>query len=186
MKFNLIVAIAVLLTAGTASAQVNFGIKGGLNLYTLGGDNNDAADIKAGFHLGVLGHIHMSPHFALQPEVVFSTQGAKSESNDDKLDLNYVNVPLMFQYMFDNGFRLEAGPQLGFLTSAKFEGEDVKDNLNDVDFGIGLGASYINPASGFGVDARYNHGLTNINENDVVDSFNRGFQLGVFYQFSHN
>jgi hypothetical protein len=186
MKFNLIVAIAVLLSVGTVTAQnVNIGIKGGVNLYTLGGDNDEGFETKAGYHIGLLGHIHMGPHFALQPEVVFSAQGAKSESNEDvHLDLNYVNVPLMFQYMFNNGFRLQAGPQLGFLVSADLEGDDVKDDLNGVDFGIGLGTSYISP-SGFGVDARYNHGLTNINENDGFDSFNRGFQLGVFYQFKH-
>ena len=186
MKFNLIMTIALLLTAGMTYAQqpVNIGIKGGLNLYTLGGDNDEASETKAGFHLGLLGHIHMAEHFALQPEVVFSAQGTKNENNDDELDLNYINVPVMFQYMFDNGFRLQAGPQVGFLVTAESEGDDVKDNLNGVDFSVGLGASYIS-ASGFGLDARYNHGLTNINENEDNDLFNRGFQLGVFYQFQH-
>ncbi len=187
MKFNLILLVAVMMV-GTATAQsVNIGIKGGLNLYTISGDNDGNNSYKPSFHIGLLGHIHMSDKFALQPELVFSGQGTKYtlNGNDVNLNLNYVNVPLMFQYMFDNGFRLQAGPQVGFLVSAEADGNDVKDNLKGVDFGAGIGASYVNPASGFGFDARYNYGLSNINENDASDSFNRGFQLGVFYLFKH-
>lgn len=188
MKFKLIVVIAALMIAGTAHAQhVNIGIKGGLNLYTISGDNDGDYSIKPSFHIGLLGHIHLADNFALQPELVFSAQGTKYESNgeDFNLNLNYINVPVLFQYMFDNGFRLQAGPQVGFLVSAEANDVDVKDNLQGVDFGLGLGASYVNPASGFGFDARYNHGLSNINENDGFDSYNRGFQLGVFYLFKH-
>jgi hypothetical protein len=185
MKFNLITVIALITMVGTTSAQsVNIGIKGGLNLYSVSGDNDASNETKASFHIGLLGHIHMASNFALQPEVVFSSQGTKY-GNDLELELNYVNVPLLFQYMFDNGFRLQAGPQLGFLVSAKANGAEVKNSFNGVDLGLGMGASYVNPASGFGVDVRYNHGLSNINENDNVESFNRGFQLGVFYLFKH-
>ena len=62
---------------------------------------------------------------------------------------------------------------------------DIKDDLETVDFALGLGAGYVNPGSGFGVDARYNLGLSNINDNSSVKSTNRGFQLGVFYLFGH-
>jgi hypothetical protein len=185
MKFNLLTVLLACMIIGTASAQsVNIGIKGGLNIYTLSGDNDASNDYKPSFHIGLLGHIHMSKSFALQPELVFSAQGTKYV-DDQNYDLNYVNVPLLFQYMFDNGFRLQAGPQVGFLVSAEMDGTDVKDNLNGIDFGIGIGASYINPASNFGFDVRYNHGLSSINENENIDSYNRGFQLGVFYLFKH-
>lgn len=185
MKSNLIAVLLVFMIIGTTSAQsFNLGIKGGLNLYTIGGDNDGSYDYKPSFHIGLLGHIHMSDNFALQPELVFSAQGAKY-GGDQKLDLNYINVPVLFQYMFDNGFRLEAGPQVGFLVSAEADGTDIKDNFDGTDVGIAIGMSYVNPASNFGYDVRYNHGLTNINENDNVDAYNRGFQLGVFYLFKH-
>lgn len=185
MKFNLIAVLLACMITGAASAQsVNIGIKGGLNLYTIGGDSDEFYDYKPSFHIGLLGHIHLADNFALQPELVFSAQGAKYES-DQKLNLNYINVPVLFQYMFDNGFRLQAGPQVGFLVSAEADGTDIKDNLNGTDFGISFGASYVNPESNFGFDARYNHGLSNFSENEDIDAFNRGFQLGVFYLFKH-
>ena len=192
MKRYLIMALAFMLMAGTINAQhVNLGVKGGLNLYNIQNDNGAKYDSKAGFHLGLLGHIHLSKHFAMQPELVYSQQGAKytTSGTETKIDLGYINIPVMFQYMFDNGFRIEAGPQLGIMVNAESETNGVETELNDnlaaIDFALGAGLGWIHTPSGFGVDARYNFGLTNINENSSVKSSNRGFQLGVFYQFKH-
>jgi hypothetical protein len=186
MKFNFITIIALVMLAGAASAQpVNIGIKGGLNLHTVNNNNTEPSySNKPSFHLGLLGHIHMGDQFGLQPEIVFSRQGARYDNNLT-LDLNYFNVPILFQYMFDNGFRLQAGPQIGVLAGAKADGVDVKNEYKGGDFGLTFGASYVNPASGFGVDARYNAGLSDINESDAISAYNRGFQLGVFYLFKH-
>ena len=192
MKLYFSVAIASLLMIGSVSAQsVNFGIKGGLNVYNVSVDDESEYDSKTGLHVGFLGHIHLNKQWALQPELLYSAQGAKFTSNgiESKLKLDYINVPILFQYMFDNGFRLEAGPQVGFLVGAKTEANDVsvdvKDQLKGVDFSLGLGLGYIHVPSGFGVDARYNLGLSNISEDDDNKSMNRGFQLGIFYQFQH-
>jgi hypothetical protein len=192
MKFYLITAMAAILVTGTVTAQhVNFGIKGGVNLYNIRHDNNTTADYSTGLYLGVLGHIHMADHFAIQPEIVFSTQGANYliANTNTKVNLNYVNFPLLFQYMFDNGFRLQAGPQIGFLINARSRvgttTTDAMHNYNSVDVGASFGMSYVHPPSGFGFDARYNVGISNINERGSVSSNNRGAQLGVFYLFKH-
>jgi hypothetical protein len=185
MKLNLITVLALFITVGTASAQTfNLGIKGGLNVYTISGTNEGSYDAKPSFYIGLLGHIHIADHFAIQPEAVFSSQGAKYGDNLN-LNLNYVNMPLLFQYMFDNGFRFQGGPQLGILVGAKADGNEVKTNFKAADIGLTIGASYVHPPSGFGVDARYNHGLSNISDNDSSDAYNRGFQVGVFYLFKH-
>ena len=192
MKRYVSMALAFMFITGTINAQhVNLGVKGGLNLYNIQNDNGAKYDSKAGFHLGLLGHIHLSKHFAMQPELVYSQQGAKYTTSgvETKIDLGYINIPVMFQYMFDNGFRIQAGPQLGIMVNAESETNGVETELNDnlaaIDFALGAGLGWIHVPSGFGVDARYNFGITNINENSSVKSSNRGFQLGVFYQFKH-
>lgn len=192
MKFRLTVAIAAILMTTQANAQhVNIGVKGGLNLYNINNSNGVEYDTKAGVNFGLLGHIHLAKHVAFQPELVYSAQGAKYTigGTETKKNLNYINVPLLVQYMFDNGFRLEAGPQMGFLASAHSKtGDiktDIKDDLKKVDVAVALGVSYVHPPTGFGVDARYNLGLTDINDNSSVKSTNRGFQIGVFYLFKH-
>lgn len=192
MKFFATAAMAAMLFTISAKAQhVNIGIKGGLNVYNINNDNNSEYDAKVGFNVGLLGHIHLAKQLAFQPELVYSAQGAKFKTLgvETKLNLDYINVPMLIQYMFDNGFRIQAGPQVGFLVSAKAKvGDtkvDVKDNLKTVDFGLGAGLGYVDPKSGFGIDARYNLGLSNINENNTAKSYNRGLQVGVFYLFNH-
>lgn len=192
MKFYLSATIALFLLVGNVSAQhANIGIKGGLNVFNINNDNGSKYDPKVGFNLGLLGHIHLSKQVALQPEILYSGQGAKYTvaGTDVKINLDYVNVPVLLQYMFDNGFRLEVGPQVGFLVGAKSKigstNTDIKNNLKSVDFALAGGIGYVHPATGFGVDLRYNLGLININENTSVKSTNRGLQVGVFYLFGH-
>ena len=186
MKFFIGLLTAILIS-GVAGAQninspkghVNLGVKGGINMYNIHSDNNITYNQVTGYYFGLLGHVHINSQWALQPELVYSKQG--TEYGDVKYNMDYVNVPVMLQYMFDNGFRIQAGPQLGILVSA-----DNKADLNPIDFGVGFGASYIVPTTGFGIDARYNLGLSDINKDVAVNSTNRGFQLGVFYIFGHN
>ena len=164
--------------------DTHFGLKAGLNISSLDVDRGADYDAKAGFYVGALAHMHLSPHFAAQPEIVFSTQGG--QYHDVKWKINYLNVPVLFQYMAGNGFRLQTGAQLGFAVSSKVESGDVEvDNNDDVktfDFSWSFGASYIG-AQGLGVDARFNLGITNIYEPDVPEVRNRVFQVGIFYQF---
>jgi len=195
MKF-LIGLVTAILISGITSAQhgnapagnISLGIKGGVNVYNVHNDNDIKYDPRTGYHFGLLGHIHFDNQFAIQPEIVYSAQGAKI--GDTKYNLDYVNVPVLFQYMFDNGFRLQAGPQAGFLLSAKSKYNntttDNKEDLKPIDLCASIGASYVVPSTGFGIDARYNLGLNNINKNSTVNSTNRGLQLGVFYIFGHN
>jgi Outer membrane protein beta-barrel domain len=202
MKFYLSIAMAIILMTGTVNAQhskqkVNIGIKGGLNIFTIHNSDGQEYDPKAGFHAGLIAHIHLSRQLALQPEIVYSSEGAKytidglSESNHYTINLGYINMPVMLQYMFDNGFRFQAGPQIGVLVHAKSKSEtnntssDVKDNYKTFAFSLGAGVGYVHPPTGFGIDARFNLGLSDINENSNIESTNRGFQLGVFYLFNH-
>jgi hypothetical protein len=182
MKFFIGLITAILIT-GVASAQhgnapagqVNLGIKGGLNMYNIHNDDNTSYDQITGYNFGLLGHIHINSQWAVQPELVYSLQGAKNQK------LGYINVPVLLQYMFDNGFRIQAGPQVGFLVSA-----DNKDDYNSIDFALSVGVSYVVPSTGFGIDLRYNHGLSDITKSSDVKSTNRGIQLGLFYIFGHN
>lgn len=191
MKRILSVALVAIFLSTSATAQnVNIGVKAGVNVFNLEDENDFDYKSRTNFNGGLLGHIHLGPQFGLQPEVMFSGQGAKSKAlgTDAELKLSYINVPVLFQYMFDNGFRLQAGPQVGFLVKAESEigdvENDVKDDFKTVDFAVTAGVSYVHPPSGFGVDARYNLGLTDITEG-AGDLKNKGFQVGVFYLFKH-
>ncbi|MDQ3190869.1 MAG: PorT family protein [Bacteroidota bacterium] len=191
MKFYLILAMSTITLIGTVGAQhINLGVKGGANLYNIHNGNGTRHDSKFGFHAGLLGHIHINKHFGLQPEVYYSNQGAKHTfaNNVTYFNLNYINVPVLFQYMVGDGLRFQAGPQLGFLVNSESKHNDVvvdhNRKLNSLDYGITLGMSYVFK-SNFGIDARYNTSLSNIYADSSVNSTNKGFQIGLFYLIKH-
>jgi len=188
MKKLLAVAVVILFFLSTTNAQqTNFGIKAGYNSSSVQISDGVDYDSKSGLHIGGLAHIHVTEHFAVQPELVFSCQGG--ERTNSKLKLNYINIPVLGQYMVSNGFRLQTGPQIGFLVSAEQEFGDVEvdvdDTYNSVDFSWSFGAGYIFD-SGLGIDLRYNLGLNNISDDSDFEAKNRVFQAGIFYQFKNN
>jgi len=120
---------------------------------------------------------------------VISTQGSKTqfvfedESFDVKLNMTYINLPILAQYN-TGGFVIETGPQVGFLMSAKMKADegdavDVKDDFKGIDFSWAIGAGYVSQ-SGFGVNARFNLGLSSVAEGDAKVK-NSVIQVGVSY-----
>jgi hypothetical protein len=190
MKKTVIFTATLFFMLNAKAQTAHFGIKAGLNASSLNTNpSNSDMQTKIGFNAGFLAHIHTgSEIWAIQPEIYYSDEGAKSKSNsDNKINLGYINVPVLVQYMFDNGFRIEAGPQVGFLASAKSkEGStstDIKDNMKGATFSIPVGLGYLT-SSGLGFDARYNFGISNINKSDASKVHSNVFQFGLFYQFS--
>ena len=110
MKKICVFVMFVLAATASFAQDPKFGIKGGINLSKLANHPNEN-DWRLGFNAGLLSHIHVTPAFSLQPEVVYSSQGAKFENfvngQDLNLKLNYVNIPVLLQYNFNNGFRLQ-------------------------------------------------------------------------------
>ena len=185
MKKVLLSAVAVMAFMSVSAQETRFGVKAGLNLSTLTGDAEDAKSL-VGFQVGGFAEIKLTDKFAIQPEVLFSTQGAKFDGfgGDYKTELNYINVPVLAKYFITEAFSVEAGPQIGFLVSAKEEGEDIKDFTKSVDFGFNLGAGY-NFTENLSVGLRYNLGLSNIIDSEEGDAKvkNSVFGLSVGYKF---
>jgi hypothetical protein len=189
MKIHLLTLAALLfLWVGSASAQnINIGTKIGLNSYTINSGNNSGVDSRIGIHAGLLGHIHLNHQFALQPEIMYSMQGAKL--GNTTIELDYINVPLLVQYMFNNGFRMQAGPQVGVLINSRARNNvsvNISDSYKPVDVGLSFGVGFIHSATSLGIDLRYNLGLTDISKTSAVESTNRGLQVGIFYLFDHH
>lgn len=184
MKKLLIVA-AITLVGIAANAQVTYGVKAGLNIANLTGDTEGLGlSSLASFNAGALVNIPVSSQFSVQPEVVYSAEGAKADGG--KIALNYVNIPVLFQYN-NSGFFGELGPQLGILTSAKVKPDDgddydLKDQLKSTNFSLAFGAGY-KLANGLGFNARYNLGLSNIADSDDGTLKSNAFQVGAFYTF---
>lgn len=181
MKKLLLSAFAICAFAFTTNAQeVTFGAKGGLNLSTIVGDASNVSYI-IGAHIGGMAEISISDKFAVQPEVLFSMQGAKDDYAS--LNMNYINLPVMAKYFVTEEISIEAGPQIGVLMSAKYDGEDIKDGYSSLDYGLNFGAGY-KMESGLNFSLRYSLGLANINDTDRVTNINAVMQASVGYFFN--
>lgn len=183
-----------LLTVNLAMAQeAHFGLKAGLNAAMLTVKDQGETEIKPGLHAGGLAHIHLARQFAIQPELLYSGQGGKRiiSNTEYKTNLHYLSLPVLLQYMFDNGFRLQAGPQLGFLLKAQQEWNNneanVIGNYKAIDVSLPVGLSYVSH-SGLGVDLRWAFGLTNINDvgTDLPVIRNQVGQVGLFYLLNYS
>ena len=181
-KFFLVAAIT--LVGFAANAQVTFGVKAGLNLSNLTGDDVDGFSSLAGLNAGGQVNIPVSSMFSVQPEVVFSMEGAKSD--DVKLHMNYINIPVLFQYNNPSGFFAHVGPQIGILASAKVKGDgvdaDYKEFFKSTNFSAVIGAGY-KLANGLGFNVRYNLGISNVAEEDEAVIKVSTFQVGAFFSF---
>ena len=109
------IAVIAIGIAGTVNAQdVKLGAKIGMNVSSVNEKGSNSLDSKTGWVLGATAEVSLTEKFSLQPELLFSQQGGRSEGNFT-LDLNYITLPVMAKYYIAKGFSLEAGPQFSFL-----------------------------------------------------------------------
>jgi len=192
MKRVSLLMLAFIVLAITGTAQVRFGAKAGINLANLTGKTageKETADSKTGIHIGGVVDIPVSEKFSISPELNFDQWGAQLEDGGSttKMNLSYINVPILAKFNV-GGFGIYAGPQVGFLMSAKVSEDDVdldvKDQMKSTDFGAVFGAEY-NLAYGIFLSARYNLGLSKINENSDDDNYakNNAITFGVGIKF---
>lgn len=184
-KLVLLTVITVLGLTSVNAQDIKFGAKGGLNFATLTGGNNSEIGWTTDFNLGVMAEIKISEKFSFQPELIYSGQGFGSgDSAEGTIALNYLNVPLIGKYYVTEKLSLEAGSQIGFLLSTKGGTNTNKDQFKTTDFGVSFGLGY-KLDNGLFFNARYNLGLTDINDIDGISDKNRNgvFQLSVGYFF---
>ncbi|MEM8569096.1 MAG: porin family protein [Bacteroidota bacterium] len=202
MKKILLVFVCALFISFQSNAQAGFrlGLKGGLNFANLNIDEGagEAYDSRTGYHIGAFATIKLAK-LAIQPEIIYSVQGSNysfeipgfTSFDDVRQDFSYLNIPVMVKLYLIGGLNLQAGPQFGFLLGAESEDDiiedltetdDLKDTLKGSDVSIGLGAGWDLPF-GLTVDARYNLGLTDVNDTSVrEEARNQVFQLSVGYR----
>jgi hypothetical protein len=150
-KFTIaIVALAALVALSSplfAEGKMMFGVKGGLNLANIIGEDVENNSMKVGFAGGVFMCYNLTEIFAIQPELLYSMKGVKYEAGilEVNQNLNYFEIPLLLKVNLPTEGKIKpslyAGPALGILMSAEVEDLDVKDYMKGTDFGIIAGAA---------------------------------------------
>ena len=212
MKKNILTVFIAVLTVINVEAQVEVGIKAGVNFASIMGETPRGLRFRTAYDFGLVAEFETSPSTSVQPEIMYSGQGFHYNGGrflgpngtitlaEDNYKLDYLNIPIVFKYYFSEGASFEVGPQVGFLLSAKTadgsekEFVNLRDNLTNAsfDFLVGFGYKFDN---GFNLNARYVGGLTNIWKGYVKNpppgywyydygKRNSVFQLTVGYYFN--
>lgn len=191
------------LTAAVAVSSVTFaqqfGAKAGMNVSTISDEGFDDTKSKVGYYAGVFMNVPVSESFSIQPEVLYNNLGSKvtvsGTTYSSTLNLDYVAVPVMFQYKATPQFYLEAGPEFGFLVNAKHKLDNGsssivreldKEDFNSFNMGVGLGLGF-DISKNVGLNARYVAGFSDITKESgpAADAKNKNntFQVGLNIKF---
>jgi len=164
--------------------------------------------IRTGFHAGVYASIPLTSQFTLEPGVQYSQKGTVLRGNFSNETLGllnaratitnqaaYIDVPVLAKYYVTEGFHFFAGPQVSFLidnqvnTRASVLGFsllnqnfDATNNFRKVDVALtgGLGYRFSN---GLNFSVGYDHGLSTLDPNGSVNSYNRVIKTSIGFEF---
>ncbi len=134
---KLFVSLLIMGAAISASAQVQFGVKGGFNLSNMLEKDNDETysddyKMNPGFHFGVTADMPINDFLSFESGLILNTKGVKIEEKiaginvEGKLNLYYLDIPLTIKTSHDlgNDFKLFAlaGPYIGLGLSGNLKG----------------------------------------------------------------
>lgn len=189
---------------GTFSLQPKIGgtISMMSNMPKLQGESFKNVDVTidkspiAGFIIGGEAEYQIAKAFSLAAGVNYSMQGSgwanydekigdtKFELKDAKIELGYINIPIVANVYLFKGFAIKTGVQFGFMTNAnmKFKRKisndnynvngsydsSIKDQCNKFDIAIPVGVSYQVPTIPIYIDGRVNIGLKKVFKDKTV------------------
>jgi hypothetical protein len=190
-----------------------YGLLGGVNSATAKVDNSEGVDISSvwGFSFGGFATFQTSPNIIIQPELIYTGKGFKTEINLDDYDYEYketdewkfayLEVPVLFKYVFQTGNMYITpfiGPSLSIAMSGKvsydsyqyyqnYEEEDsgsmdIKNQMEDIDFGLNFGTDLYFSEKIF-LQLKYDLGLSKIFTKSVLESKNRVLSLSMGVSF---
>ena len=206
-KIFSVALLATMLFATSASAQIKFGVKGGLNVTSMSLDSDvlDASN-QAGFFIGptvkftlpIVGlgvdASALYDHRSAKVKGVAKTGDVIVQSNEETLKQDQVIVPINLRYGVGLGDAANifffAGPQFGFNVGDKEkkiwnQAGDWKLKSSNFSINVGLGATLLNHLQ---ASVNYNIACGKTGDIDVLGAVkdkakNNAWQIGVAYYF---
>ena len=163
---------------GMQAQIMKIGVKAGLNYANLSGSDLQT-DAITSYHAGLLINLKLSEKLSVQPEIMYSTQGAsyKNLTEEVKAQLGYVAMPVLAKIGLGKSLSIELGPQFSWLAS---ENVDFTTDVKTLDFSAagGLGLKLTDKLF---LQGRYVLGLTELSKSANVK--NSVGQLSLGYMF---
>lgn len=174
MKLKRTLLLALVLVSVQLQAQVVLGLKGGLNVTTLGTSNTYKPRLS--YHLGGFYSQHIEDQYGWQIGFQYSLQGARVNNgvSGSRLSYHYLSVPVLMKFYFSGPIYAEVGPQVAYLLKAQYKETGFKeDKTNSVkrwDFLGMIGFGHETDAGG-NMGLRLGIGFTNTSGASVGNDF---------------
>jgi hypothetical protein len=199
-----IISLFFLLLVGQVNGQYfNGGIMAGVAGTQVAGDTYSGFH-KAGIYAGGFVNLQISQRSIFQLELEFFQKGSRKNPNYENDDLeqylfrvNYVEMPVLYQYVVNERLKLEVGPSLGFLTGYYEEknSEEIKAGNRPARVTLQINAGmYVSITRRLMFNLRTNNSLLNIRSDNATGDvlriipgnygqFNDGLVMSIAYQF---
>jgi hypothetical protein len=173
-----VAAMLALPGAQSATAQVaaglrpSVGVLAGVNVATISGSDVANASNRTGFIGGLYATFHIANGFGIEPEALYSMQGAKDSQDNLTVKLDYVQVPVLLRYDFQTKAPAHpfvmVGPSFGVKVGCKANSGSLTAScattlLSPKSFDIGgtagAGVAFAAGKSTLSIGARYTMGV---------------------------
>lgn len=160
---------------------------------------------RTGFFAGVYANLPMGSFISIEPGIFYTQKGYELKGGfgvkgisianaKAQLQSEYIDVPLLLKVNFSR-FQIFAGPQVSYLlnadlkTSAGLLGFNLLNNkmemtsqFNPWDVGLTGGIGY-QISKELSINASYDQGLSKINKDKTLESYNRSVKVGMGITF---
>ncbi len=209
--FLSIASFAQKINYGAAAGVTVYNMRGEAidNLKNVLGFTNDIITTQpvTGFYAGGFATFPLTNNLSLEPGLYYSSKGYELSGSYTvkdidiltanaraKLQTSYIDLPLLLKANF-NGLQVFAGPQISYLTHANLNTKasvvgfnllnkdiDVTKQFNQWDAGVTGGIGYQFP-NGIRITAAYERGLSKVDAEKNIQSYNQGFKIGAAFSF---
>jgi len=185
------------------SQELLFGLTGGLNMNTISAKSHDSG-LKVGVNLGGISQYKIDDKNSIVANLKFSTKGQQFSRIEESVNeyrkiyctttLYYIDIPVLYQYYFEDLLGLEIGPTFNFCLGGKDKSKTGnepweirkfdKDTYNPFEFGLTFGvfSSDLGQSSfnNIFIEFRYFIGLTSF-----IKDYERNTNTGVFLNIGY-
>lgn len=188
MKKLIVAVIILFIGVNSYSQEFDLGVKAGINFSNIYGLEKLNLEYTEGFVVGVFAGIKFSDRIGLQADALYSEQGAKFTGSSGKLEMSYLNVPVVLKYYLvdDQPLYIQVGPQIGFLINddlrTVINNTNINADGNDMDIAAVMGMGYDFPY-GIRLEGRFNLGITSITDYQLASGRHKYISLTIGYSF---
>ncbi len=188
--FSVLIFMVCLCISIPAQAQLNFGVKAGLNISKVSiSKEMFSSDNKTGFFLGPTAELTL-PIIGLGLDVSALYNQCGIDTEESSITKKSIEIPVNAKWTFGFsslvGAYVAVGPQFGFNVGHRVFGEVCELNKRTTSFNVGAGLKVLKH---FHVGANYNFALKNSgimmkNDGTTVENFKYNtWQISLAYMF---